>query len=95
MNRLAGIWIDHSHAIIVSIFEGRETIDVIESNAEKHQKMLGGARSRSPYGAMSKVSEKQVEKKKSLWGKYQNASLPIECPRSRLPQRSGNFIRSS
>jgi stalled ribosome rescue protein Dom34 len=42
MKRHAGIWIDHRSAFIVSIDEGAEVTERIESGVEKHVRFSGG-----------------------------------------------------
>jgi stalled ribosome rescue protein Dom34 len=45
MKRQAGIWIDHRGAFVVSIDEGAETTERIESGMEKHVRFSGGSAS--------------------------------------------------
>ena len=42
MKRCAGIWLDHRGAFIVSIAEGAEVTERIESGVEKHVRFSGG-----------------------------------------------------
>jgi hypothetical protein len=45
MKKQTGIWIDHRGAFVVSIDEGIETTERIESGMEKHVRFSGGASS--------------------------------------------------
>lgn len=44
MKQNAGIWLDHEKSYIVSVIDGRETVDFIESNVEGHIRLSGGSR---------------------------------------------------
>ena len=50
MNKKAGIWIDHSKAVIVSLEQEQETVSVVESRAGRRVRVSGGSRTKSPYG---------------------------------------------
>jgi stalled ribosome rescue protein Dom34 len=45
MKRQVGVWIDHRGAFVVSIDEGAETTERIESGVEKHIRFSGGSSS--------------------------------------------------
>jgi hypothetical protein len=36
-NRYAGIWIDHTEAMIVTLIDGRPVVEIVRSNAEKRR----------------------------------------------------------
>ena len=48
---VAGIWIDHRKAVIVTITDGGKTIERVESNVERKVRLSGGSRTgKTPYG---------------------------------------------
>jgi len=57
MARQLGVWIDHRHAVIVSIHQGKETTQEVESDVEPHVRLAGGSRSRTPYGPQDIASD--------------------------------------
>jgi hypothetical protein len=57
MKRQVGVWIDHRHAMIVSIQQGKETTREIESDVEPHVRLSGGSRSGTPYGPQDIASD--------------------------------------
>lgn len=63
MNRQVGMWLDHRKAVIVSLGEGRENLEIMESNMEKHIRPAGGSRSKSPYGPQDVMKEDSRERK--------------------------------
>jgi hypothetical protein len=58
-----GIWIDHRRAIVVTIDEGRESHQIIESERENDERPNGGRRSSTPYGPQAGSQEHQLEAK--------------------------------
>ena len=50
MKRQTGIWIDHRGAYVVSINDGAETTERIESGMEKHVRFSGGSQSEDGSG---------------------------------------------
>lgn len=63
MNMQIGLWIDHRNAVIVRLEDGRESVEIIESNMEKHIRPAGGARSKLPYGPQDVMKENGRERK--------------------------------
>ncbi|HSH09006.1 MAG TPA: hypothetical protein VK995_01370 [Oceanipulchritudo sp.] len=63
MRKEVGLWIDHRRAAIVTLIDGEERIEQIESNMEKHIRPAGGARSKSPYGPVDVMKEDARERK--------------------------------
>ena len=51
MKTIAGVWIDHRRAVIVTISEGGEETQEIRSNVEKHLGRIDGVRSTEPFEA--------------------------------------------
>ena len=48
---VAGIWLDHRKAVIVTITDDGETIERVESNVERKVRLSGGSRTgKTPYG---------------------------------------------
>lgn len=66
MTRQVGMWLDHRKAVVVSLADGRESIEVLESNMEKHVRPAGGSRSKSPYGPQDVMKEDGRERKYKL-----------------------------
>ena len=64
MGTYTGIWIDHSQAIIVTLDNGRETVDYIKSNVEGHFRLSGGSRSRDPWGPQDVAPEGRPERRR-------------------------------
>lgn len=61
---VAGIWIDHRQAVIVSITDGEETIKRVDSGIERKVGLSGGSRTgKIPYGPQQvSVDSKQQER---------------------------------
>jgi hypothetical protein len=49
MKPVAGLWIDHRRAVVVTITDKGEEIRTIESNAEKHIQRAAGSRHGGPF----------------------------------------------
>ena len=60
----AGIWIDQEKAYIVKLEDGKVRFKMIESNVEKHIRLSGGARSKTPYGPQDIASERKSEERR-------------------------------
>jgi hypothetical protein len=63
MKKLAGLWIDHREAVIVSIAEGKEETKRILSNSEKHIRYSGSSHTNTPEGMKEVKSEDQRDRK--------------------------------
>jgi hypothetical protein len=63
MKMQIGLWIDHRRAVIVRLADGRQAVEIIESNMEKHIRPTGGARSKLPYGPQDVMKENGRERK--------------------------------
>ncbi len=71
MTKNIGIWIDHEKAFIISLMDGHESINRIESQVESHIKTLGGSRSATPYGPQEIATERKLtERRKQHLHKY-------------------------
>lgn len=71
MKKKVGMWIDHQKAFCVSITGERERLEKIESHINKHVRLSGGSRSRTPFGPQDVASEKKTdEKRKHQLKKY-------------------------
>lgn len=57
MKQSVGLWIDHRKAIVVTIKNDKEAVQVIESNVEPRVRLAGGSRTASPYGPQEVASE--------------------------------------
>jgi hypothetical protein len=57
MGQQVGVWIDHRHAVIVSIQQGKETTLEVESGVEPRVRLAGGSRSSTPYGPQDIASD--------------------------------------
>lgn len=64
MTEYAGIWIDHEKAYVVRLHDGKESLKVIDSNVEKHVRLSGGARSKTPFGPQDIASERKPEERR-------------------------------
>jgi hypothetical protein len=62
-----GIWLDREQAVVVSLKNGNQEIQIVESNVEPYH-VKGGARSKTPYGPQDAVSEQKMlnRRKKQL-----------------------------
>lgn len=43
MKKIVGLWIDHSHAVIVTLVDSKEEIKLISSNLDKHRGQSGNS----------------------------------------------------
>jgi stalled ribosome rescue protein Dom34 len=57
MKQNVGLWIDHRKAIVVTIEDDKEAVQVIESNVEQRVRLSGGSRTASPYGPQEVAAE--------------------------------------
>ena len=64
MTKNIGIWMDHSKAVIVVINGHNQETMHIESHADSHYRLSGGARSKTPYGPQDVSSEKRLQEKR-------------------------------
>ena len=51
MKKVAGLWIDHKKAVLVTFMDGKEEKKQVLSNTEKNVRFSGGHHSKTPYGA--------------------------------------------
>jgi hypothetical protein len=66
MKREAGVWIDHRKAVIVSIAGEVETMEVIRSDVERHDRPSGGSRgsrSKTRYGPQDVLAQDKGERR--------------------------------
>ena len=69
-NLKIGIWLDQKQAFLIRMEEGKANILNIESLIEDYH-VVGGARSKTPWGPMDNVSESKVlERRKSQLKDY-------------------------
>jgi stalled ribosome rescue protein Dom34 len=61
MSRYAGIWIDHRNAVIVILAGEDQSIIKVESDAEGHYRLKGGAHSKSKIGSQDSMPENKRE----------------------------------
>jgi stalled ribosome rescue protein Dom34 len=57
MNQSVGLWIDHRKAIVVTIENDKEMVQVIASNVERRVRFSGGSRTATPYSPQDVASE--------------------------------------
>ena len=71
MPKYAGVWIDREKAHIVSLGDGDEKIVLLKSGVDKHVRLAGGSRSKTPYGPQDQVSEStSMERRKHQLRRY-------------------------
>jgi len=63
MKQRAGLWIDHKKAIVFTIENDKEAIQVIESNVERRVRLSGGSRTARPYGPQEVASERKRDER--------------------------------
>lgn len=63
MKQSVGLWIDHRKAIVVTIKNDKEAVQVIESNVEPRVRLSGGSRTASPYGPQEVASESKRDER--------------------------------
>jgi len=66
MTKQMGMWIDHRKAVIVTLINGSQNLETIQSNMEKHTRPAGGSRGRLPYGPQDVMKEDGRERKYKL-----------------------------
>jgi hypothetical protein len=64
MTKNIGIWLDHTKAVIVKINDHTREMIQIESHADSHYRLSGGARSKTPYGPQDVSSERRIQEKR-------------------------------
>ena len=64
MTDYVGIWIDQEKAIVATITDGLQSIEVIKSDIEGRVRLSGGSRSRTIYGPQDVASEKKLEERR-------------------------------
>lgn len=57
MRTHAGVWIDHRHAIVVILADGKPSTSTIASLTEKPSRTSGGSHQREPWAHQSVVAE--------------------------------------
>ena len=60
----AGVWIDHSQAIVVLLRDGELTTRRIESEVEKDVRGTGGKKTATPYGPQDAAPEGRRERRR-------------------------------
>lgn len=66
MTKQMGMWIDHRKAVIVTLMDGQQKLETINSDMEKHIRPAGGSRSKLPYGPQDVMKEDGRERKYKL-----------------------------
>ncbi len=70
MKTQIGIWLDQKQAFLIAFLNGEKTVKTISSSIENFH-VVGGARSKTPYGPMDVVSEKKsLERHKHQLSEY-------------------------
>lgn len=70
MQKFTGIWLDQKQAFLIHFNNGKSIIQSLESNIEDYH-VLGGSRSKTPWGPMDNVSEKKaLERRKAQFKQY-------------------------
>lgn len=62
MNKQIGIWIDHKKAVMLTLSDDGESMQVIESGIDRHSSIRGAIRSRMPYSAQYPKGDDQLDK---------------------------------
>jgi len=71
MKNEVGLWIDHRRAVIVTIEDKKETVQIILSNIEKHTRFSTGAHSDTPNDVNGATAEDSRDRQFDLHlGKY-------------------------
>lgn len=65
MAKNIGIWLDHSRAVVVFLNGHKLEKILIESHADSHYRLSGGARSKTPYGPQDVSSERRLQEKRA------------------------------
>lgn len=58
-----GLWIDHHKAIFVSLADGQEQLEILESDLESHPRLAGGSRGKTPYGVQDVASQSKWDQR--------------------------------
>jgi hypothetical protein len=64
--KTVGIWIDRRKAVLVTIDEGNESSEVVESELERHPGPEGSRRTSTSWGPQVKSADRQVEDRNRL-----------------------------
>lgn len=62
MTKQIGLWIDHKRAVIVTLSDDGESMQVIESDIGRHVHYRGATRPRTPYSAQYQKGDDQLDK---------------------------------
>lgn len=62
MTKNIGLWIDHKKAVILTIDDKGELMQVVESGVERHIRYRGASRSRTPYSSQYQQGDDQLDK---------------------------------
>lgn len=84
MKKQTGIWLDFKKAYIINLENKSAKVLTIESEVEDYH-VVGGARSKQPWGPMDKTSEsKYLERRKHQSKKYYEALKQIVADKEEL-----------
>lgn len=73
MEKKVGVWVDHRKAVIVTIGQDEETVQVVYSSIETHGHPSGGSRSRSQSGPQDVLADDSLQRQSSMYlKKYYN-----------------------
>lgn len=64
--KTVGIWLDRRKAVLVTIDEGNESSEVVESELERHPGPEGSRRTGLAYGPQVKSADRQIEDRNRL-----------------------------
>lgn len=56
-----GLWIDHKRAVIVTLNDEGESLQVIESDIKRHSRYHGATHPRTPYSAQYQKGDDQLD----------------------------------
>ena len=62
MTKQTGLWIDHKRAVILTLSDDCETLQVVESGMERHPRFRGASRPRKPYSAQYQQGDDQLDR---------------------------------
>lgn len=62
MTKQTGLWIDHKRAVILTLSDDGESMQVVESGVGRHIHYRGATRPRTPYSAQYQKGDDQLDK---------------------------------
>ncbi|HNW33397.1 MAG TPA: hypothetical protein PKM25_00555 [Candidatus Ozemobacteraceae bacterium] len=66
MGKQVGVWVDRRKAVIVTIAQDEEVMQVVYSMIETHGRPSGGSRSRTLYGPQEVLADDSLQRQSSM-----------------------------